>query len=219
MRILYILFTLAFVSATHADVNTRVVDGDTLKVNGITYRLHGIDAPEASQLCDLPKGEKWACGQKSTEELQDLIAGQTVRCEDRGQDIYGRILAACWAGKQEINAHMVNVGLAWAFRKYSLDYVEHEDSAREAAIGIWQFETETAWDFRAQKWNVSVNSGDNGDCPIKGNINRKNERIYHVPWSKDYNKTKIDASKGEKWFCSEAEAIAAGWRAPFWGSQ
>ena len=49
---------------------------------------------------------------------------------------------------------------------------------------------------------------------IKGNINRKGERIYHVPGSRSYAETIIDEGKGERWFCTEAEAIAAGWRAP-----
>ena len=38
--------------------------------------------------------------------------------------------------------------------------------------------------------------------------------IYHVPGSPAYERTKIDEAKGERWFCSEAEARAAGWRAP-----
>ncbi len=53
--------------------------------------------------------------------------------------------------------------------------------------------------------------GENGDCNIKGNINKK-EKIYHMPGSQSYKVTKIDESKGERWFCSEAEAQAAGWR-------
>ena len=52
-----------------------------------------------------------------------------------------------------------------------------------------------------------------GDCKIKGNISR-NGKIYHVPGSASYNATKIDESKGEQWFCTEAEAQAAGWRPP-----
>ena len=51
-------------------------------------------------------------------------------------------------------------------------------------------------------------------CPIKGNINEKGERIYHVPGDQWYSNTKLDESKGERWFCSEKEALAAGWRAP-----
>jgi hypothetical protein len=52
-------------------------------------------------------------------------------------------------------------------------------------------------------------------CAIKGNINRDGEGIYHTPWgSQWYERTKITESKGEKWFCDKAEALAAGWRAP-----
>jgi hypothetical protein len=49
-------------------------------------------------------------------------------------------------------------------------------------------------------------------CNIKGNVSTKGERIYHVPGQKYYNDTVIQASHGERWFCSEAEARAAGWR-------
>ena len=37
-------------------------------------------------------------------------------------------------------------------------------------------------------------------------------RIYHVPVGASYAKTRIDTAKGERWFCSEADARAAGWR-------
>ncbi len=53
-----------------------------------------------------------------------------------------------------------------------------------------------------------------GNCLIKGNINRHGERIYHVPGSRWYSRTIITPAKGERWFCSEREAIAAGWRPP-----
>jgi len=51
-----------------------------------------------------------------------------------------------------------------------------------------------------------------GECNIKGNVNTRGERIYHVPGQRYYNKTEISASHGERWFCSEEEARAAGWR-------
>ena len=51
----------------------------------------------------------------------------------------------------------------------------------------------------------------NPACPIKGNIS--SEHIYHMPGQRDYCKTVIDESKGERWFCSPEEAEAAGWRA------
>jgi hypothetical protein len=49
-------------------------------------------------------------------------------------------------------------------------------------------------------------------CNIKGNISLKGDRIFHVPSGEHYSETIIDTSKGEKWFCSETEAISAGWR-------
>lgn len=52
-------------------------------------------------------------------------------------------------------------------------------------------------------------------CPyvIKGNISfNTGERIYHVPGGNFYNATVISPSQGERWFCSEQEARAAGWR-------
>jgi hypothetical protein len=50
-------------------------------------------------------------------------------------------------------------------------------------------------------------------CPIKGNISYSTgEHIYHMPGQKYYWATRINPFKGEKWFCSEDAAIAAGWR-------
>jgi hypothetical protein len=59
----------------------------------------------------------------------------------------------------------------------------------------------------------SALSGQDPGCNIKGNISmRTGERIYHVPGGKFYDATVISPGKGERWFCSEAEARAAGWR-------
>ncbi|MDI5929008.1 hypothetical protein [Rhizobium leguminosarum] len=52
-----------------------------------------------------------------------------------------------------------------------------------------------------------------GGCNIKGNVSiGSGERIYHVPGQEYYDETKISPQYGERWFCSEAEARAAGWR-------
>ena len=49
-------------------------------------------------------------------------------------------------------------------------------------------------------------------CTIKGNISKKGERIYHLPGQENYDDIVITLSKGERWFCSEEEAVNAGWR-------
>ena len=51
--------------------------------------------------------------------------------------------------------------------------------------------------------------------PDQGHVNRNGARIYHTPWgSQWYDRTKISLDQGERWFCSEREALNAGWRAP-----
>ena len=49
-------------------------------------------------------------------------------------------------------------------------------------------------------------------CLIKGNISSSGERIYHAPGQRYYDKTQINESKGERWFCTEQEVVRAGWR-------
>ncbi len=51
------------------------------------------------------------------------------------------------------------------------------------------------------------------DCVIKGNINGRGEKIYHLPGGRDYEATRVNPQGGERWFCSEAEARQEGWRA------
>lgn len=49
------------------------------------------------------------------------------------------------------------------------------------------------------------------ECVIKGNISiDTGEKIYHLPGMKDYGRTSIREEYGERWFCTEQEAIEAG---------
>ena len=50
---------------------------------------------------------------------------------------------------------------------------------------------------------------------IKGNASANNgDRIYHCPGWRDYDRIVINYSEGDRMFCSEAEARAAGFREP-----
>lgn len=50
-------------------------------------------------------------------------------------------------------------------------------------------------------------------CTIKGNISiNTGNKIYHLAGMEDYESTVISPAKGERWFCTESEAIANGWR-------
>jgi endonuclease YncB( thermonuclease family) len=190
----------------------RVFDGDTLEVGPLLIRLHGIDAPERGQKCKAAGGGEWRCGSDASNRLAELIAGEELSCEALDRDPYGRVISRCSAGGVDLATVLVEEGLAWAFVEYSKDYVKLEDAVWPTGSGIWQAHTQTAEEFRDDKWNRAVAEAPDGECPIKGNINSDKEKIYHTPWSPNYLRTEIDTEKDERWFCDEGEALAAGWR-------
>jgi len=207
------LLITAQASAETLQGPARIVDGDTLDIAGENIRLHGIDAPETAQRCS--RGDRpYRCGDEATDHLAKLIAGRDVTCEYDQRDGYDRPIAICSAGGAELNAAMVEAGWALAFRKYSTDYVDQEAAAKSAKAGMWSGDFIPPWDFRSGRWQAADQAAPDPACPINGNISRNGSRIYHAPWSKSYNRTKIDTSKGERWFCTEGEARAAGWRPP-----
>src|SRR5262245_8184110 len=97
----------------------RVVDGDTLVVGTTKVRLEGIDAPETDQICLDAKGMRWTCGIEARDRLASFIAGQNIKCVSSGVDRYGRNLATCFLGANNLNAGMVEQGWALSYIQYS----------------------------------------------------------------------------------------------------
>ena len=189
-----------------------VIDGDTIDLHGQRIRLHGIDAPESKQVC-VSGGTKYRCGQKAALALSDRIGRGSVTCETKDTDRYGRVIAVCFRGQEDLNGWLVSQGLAVAYRRYSQDYVTHEAQARSMSAGLWASEFIMPWDWRrGKRLDSELASAPPGDCVIKGNINSKGTRIYHVPGGRWYDQTKINKAMGERFFCSEDEAQASGWR-------
>lgn len=122
-----------------------ITDGDTIKLGGTIFRLWGIDAPEAKQDC--PDG--WPAGRLATTRLQALIQGKTVVCEAKDADRYGRTIAICRASGEDLGAIMVREGMAWAFVRYSSDYVDQEARAKSAGVGVHAHGCVPAWEWRA----------------------------------------------------------------------
>ena len=185
-------------------------DGDTFRIGEQVIRLNGIDAPENGQNCK--RGSRsYNCGAKAENMLWSLLR-YGVTCTGSTFDDYDRLLADCRAGGLDVSAEMVRSGWALAYRRYSTAYVGEEDDARAEAVGMWAGSFISPWEFRAAKWKGK--DAPDPACPIKGNISKRG-RIYHTPWSRSYSRTRINTAKGERWFCDEGEALAAGWRAPF----
>jgi endonuclease YncB( thermonuclease family) len=157
MRRSIFLLAMLFVISAHdavAEIAGRasVIDGDTIEMRGQRIRLFGIDSPESAQLCEA-KQKTYRCGQQAALALADRIGERTVRCQERDRDRYGRTVAVCYVAGEDVDRWMVEQGWAVAFRKYSLDYVDAENDAREARRGIWQGEFEMPWDWRAARRN------------------------------------------------------------------
>jgi endonuclease YncB( thermonuclease family) len=187
----------------------KIIDGDTLKIAGTAIRLLHIDAPESGQSCGATP-----CGAAATAHLAGLVGNGPVACNGTRIDTYGRLLAVCTSARRDLNRQMVLDGHAMVFRRYGDVYDQEEQQARSARRGIWATpETVAPWDYRAEKWTNSAQTAPRANCPIKGNITADGERIYHTPYSRWYDRTRISPARGERWFCDENEARTAGWRA------
>jgi len=207
-------YALADEPARSIEGPAQVIDGDTLEIDGELIRLLDIDAPELAQTCAAATEQLRRCGEAAAEALAARIGRSPVTCRWESRDDYGRILARCSGNSDEdLSAWSVRAGWSFAFVRYSTRLVSEERAARRERLGIWGAdEVQEPWAFRQTRWARAAEDAPEG-CPIKGNINSKGERIYHLPWgSRFYGRTRISTAKGERWFCSESEAQAAGWR-------
>ncbi len=198
---------------------TRVVDGDTIEVQigGQEYKLRyiGINTPETVD----PRRPVECFGKEASNRNRDLVDGRTVGLEKdvSETDKFGRLLRYVWLGGDMVNALLVRDGYAVASTyppdvRYAGLFASLQAEARGGARGLWGpacQETPAETTAPAAACDYSGTS----EPVIKGNINTTTgEKIYHVPGSALYDKTVIDESKGERWFCTEADAVAAGWR-------
>lgn len=128
-----------------------VTDGDTFSYAGRKIRLHGIDAPETAQLCTCG-GRLTSCGELAAGRLVSIMRATKVTCEIMDVDRYGRLISRCRTSKgDDVSALMVGAGLAFAYRRYSLDYVANEDAAKSTGAGMWGMtEWKFPWDYREE---------------------------------------------------------------------
>jgi endonuclease YncB( thermonuclease family) len=152
--IMLFLFLLQMNAFSATSDRVRVIDGDSIDISGQRIRLHGIDTPEAKQECERD-GVTWLCGAAATQALKELIGNFDVSCVQRDKDRYGRVVAVCYASGIDLNAAMVQSGMALAYRKYSDDYTGPQASAKAARRGLWAGQFVSPWDRRRGKRAVT----------------------------------------------------------------
>jgi micrococcal nuclease len=132
---------------------TKVIDGDTIDVKlasgPIRVRFHAVDTPE--------RGQPWE--DESTAWLTNLLLGKEVQLEPFEQDRYDRLVATVFLGDLDVNAELVRLGHAWAFRRYmrrkeDAYLCELEYEARTAMRGLWSLpggQIVAPWEWRRRK--------------------------------------------------------------------
>lgn len=193
-----------------------VIDGDTIKVlyNGQeeTVRYLLIDTPEThhQELATQPFGEEATLANKTILKSSEL---EIEFDEGRRLDDYGRLLAYVYADGEIVQKQLLEEGLArvaYVFppnTRYLGEFERSERKAQEKRIGVWK--TKNYVTDRGFNSEVIENPEreTKSNCDIKGNINRKGDKIYHLPSGMHYEQT-----NPEEWFCSEQEAKNAGYR-------
>ena len=202
----------------------RVIDGDTIVVliNGEEQHLRyiGLDAPES----DAPGGDE------ATAKNQALVEGQPLLLfKDQSEtDTFGRLLRYVFAGDTFVNYELIRSGYAeakfWDDVACQQVFTAAGQPTRTNPFGL--VNVPSTPDASPQPAEISNTQGAASSacpagctdpqpgCQIKGNINSEGVKIYHLPGGNSYEQTVISTEKGERWFCSEQEAIANGWRAP-----
>ena len=201
---------------------TRVIDGDTIEIQGgKRVRYIGIDTPESTSVQE-------CFGTEATNRNRQLVEGKVVTLEKdvSETDRYDRLLRYVYVGGVMVNETLVREGFAQASTyppdvKYQDVFLTAQRQAREANRGFWGGciaapTAPTAVPAPSQPVAAACPQGCTvapAGCVIKGNISyNTGEKIYHVPGGGSYGPTVINPSVGERWFCTEQEAIANGWR-------
>jgi len=190
------------------DQVSRIVDGDTFETkSGAKVRLIGVNTPE------ITNGKNEPYGAEAKDFAKQKLEGRTVYMfRDAGDtDKYGRLLRYVFIESDEVmfNELLVSEGYANTMTVppnviYAKKFVAAERAAREQNKGLWGI----GGADKADPAPASPLPAAKCDAPsIKGNINAKGDKIYHVPGGRNYEQT-----KAEIMFCSEQEAKDAGFR-------
>jgi endonuclease YncB( thermonuclease family) len=221
--------------------NAIVRDGDTIQLGDVAFRLEGIDAPEFDQICIDDHADPWTCGIEARDQLTRLVGGREVRCDDLGPDktFKKRHLGICSipGDTMSLNQQLVRAGFAVSVEgSTKARFADDAASARDARTGLWKGCFVAPKEFRiGKKDGALIGAACRSDrdkeirsalfpddfaapagCSIKGKFAARarvtfNVGIYHLRGCPSYPAI----TEPERWFCSEDDAQAAGFRKAF----
>jgi Staphylococcal nuclease homologue len=96
--------------------------------------------------------------QLGCDEAAGTDRGRSIVCQEKDRDRYGRIVAICRASGEDLGAIRVREGFAWAFTRYSVDYVDQQEEARTANRGVHAHDCAPPWEWRANSERETASS-------------------------------------------------------------
>ncbi len=189
----------------------RVIDGDTfLLADGDVVRMLGVDTPE----------EKECYYSEAKEMLVKLLEGKNVelRKDVTGVDDFGRLLRYVILPNNNplqnnilVDEYMVREGYGDMQNNprdklYNGVLLEAREQAEKERKGIWG-----ACEYLPSEHSQESMDAPSESCTIKGNISTGEfGKTYFLKECNNYEQVKVDPTRGEKYFCSEEEAIKEG---------
>lgn len=140
--------TAAGAQAAPLTGKATVVDTSTIEIGGKRILLYGVESINRNQTCSLG-GKLWECWAAAVRELQTLVDQGPASCDPVGDpDLYGRVLARCTIGSNNLNQDYVASGYGLAKVNETKDYAAAQKTARLAKAGLWQGKFQMPADFR-----------------------------------------------------------------------
>jgi endonuclease YncB( thermonuclease family) len=230
---------LAVLLAGPSQAGVLVKDAGTIALADATYRLAGIDAPAFDQICIDEYADPWACGVDARDHLTNLIGSHPVHCQDLGLDPASRKrrhVGICTVEGEttSLNQLLVRHGLALnAEPPGTGQFQQDEADAKNNRHGLWKGCFVAPQEFRrGRKDGALLGRSCRADkdreiravlfpgdpamppgCSIKGKFALRarvtgNVGVYHLQGCRSYPVL----TKPDRWFCSEEDAQAAGFR-------
>ena len=238
MRLAVVMLALSLSASSGWAANATVKDGATLQLGGVTYRLDGVDAPEFDQICLDDHADPWTCGVEARDQLTKLIGARGVHCEDLGAD---KIIPRRHAGLCTVDGETISLNQLLVRQGFALNaetsakghFKDDETAASNDRRGLWRGCFVAPQEFRhGKKDGALLGAACRGDkdreirqvlfpeepatppgCNIKAKFAVRarvtgNLGIYHLQGCRSY----APLTKPDRWFCSEDDAQAAGFR-------
>jgi endonuclease YncB( thermonuclease family) len=189
----------------------RAAGPGLLKVGRTLVRLEGIRMLDEEQTCSRSGGSFFDCGTAAKRYLEKLLRGsRTVRCSIAGES-NGIRSGQCSAGGVDIGARLVSQGFAFTDGGLFAGYAAEETAAKTSNAGLWDGEPERPDEWRERVFREAAKDAP-GNCPIKGRV-QSGRKTYSLPHQLGYARITIREKRGDRWFCSEADAQSAGFQA------